>query len=312
MRNLTLENFLSFQRDEVDFLENSQSDFPKLILIIGPNWSGKTSIFQAVKFVLGSNERDERYKKWSDFIRNGQDHAMVEIEIQNQKERIKLRRFVIRGQSPYFEIQKSGEIKFKRVKANTVQRIVKGLKINPDNHFAFVSQGKIDSIKNLKPYELSSFLEEGIGLKGLREEILGEKNSISNLNQGFQSLVTQENSLKLNLELLTPKVKRLKEKKVLLEKRKYVSDELLWANKEKIQKEISNLVSQSNEIESIINSIKSELASFNELLGDKESSINDLEKTTNQSSKKFGELEYRKRELVDKIQERPLKKKTDY
>ena len=228
---------------------------------------------------------------------------MVEIEIQTQKERIKLRRYVIRGQSPYFEILKSDESKFKRVKANTVQRIVEEIRINPDNHFAFVSQGKIDSIKNLKPYELSSFLEEGIGLRGLREEILGEKDSISNLNQDFQSLVTTENSLILNLELLTPKVKRLKEKKILLEKRKIISDELLWANKEKIQKEISKLDTQSNEIESSINSIKSELASFNEQLGDKEKNINEIENEINQSSKKFGELEYRKRELVDKIQE---------
>ena len=232
---MILENFLSFQKDEVDFLDNSQSQFPKLILIIGPNWSGKTSIFQAIKFVLGSNERDERYKKWSDFIRNGQDHTMVHIEIQNHDDVIKLRRYVIRGQSPYFELQKSNESKFKRVQAKTVQRIIKGLKINPDNHFAFVSQGKIDSIKNLKPYELSNFLEEGIGLKGLREEILGEKNSISNLNQDFQSLTTKENSLKLNLELLTPKLKRLEEKKKILDIRKKVNDELLWANKEKIQ-----------------------------------------------------------------------------
>ena len=112
---MILENFLSFQKDEVDFLDNSQSQFPKLILIIGPNWSGKTSIFQAIKFVLGSNERDERYKKWSDFIRNGQDHTMVHIEIQNHDDVIKLRRYVIRGQSPYFELKKSNESKFKRI-----------------------------------------------------------------------------------------------------------------------------------------------------------------------------------------------------
>lgn len=300
---MILENFLSFQKDEVDFLDNSQSQFPKLILIVGPNWSGKTSIFQAIKFVLGSNERDERYKKWSDFIRNGQDHTMVHIEIQNHDDVIKLRRYVIRGQSPYFELQKSNESKFKRVQAKTVQRIVKELKVNPDNHFAFVSQGKIDSIKNLKPYELSSFLEEGIGLKGLREEILGEKNSISNLNQDFQSLTVKENSLKLNLELLTPKLKRLEEKKKILDIRKKVNDELLWANKEKIQKDIDNLIAKSYEIEDSINSLKSELANFNVLLAEKEDKITDIEKEINQLSKKFGELDYQKKELVAQIQE---------
>ena len=284
-------------------MDKSQTGFPKLILIIGPNWSGKTSIFQAIKFVLGSNERDERYKKWSDFIRNGQNHAMVEIEIQSHEELLKLRRYVIRGQSPYYEMQGQGEPKFKKVQANTVQKIVKQLKINPDNHFAFVSQGKIDSIKNLKPYELSGFLEEGIGLKGLREDILGEKSSISNLNREFQSLRAKENSLQLNLELLEPKLKRLKEKNKILKERKIINDELLWANKKIIEKDIENLLIQSHEAKSLIGSIKLDLADFNRLLADKERRINVIEEEINRLSRKIGELEYRKEELVNQIQD---------
>ena len=57
IKKVILENFLSFQKDEVDFGKS------KFVIIVGPNWSGKTSIFQAIKFALGSNERDERYKK---------------------------------------------------------------------------------------------------------------------------------------------------------------------------------------------------------------------------------------------------------
>ena len=103
IRKVILENFLSFKRDEVD-LEDK-----KFILVIGPNWSGKTSIFQAIKFALGSNERDERYKKWSDFIRVGQKHTMVELHIQKGHELIKIRRTVIRGQSPHFFIKSKNE-----------------------------------------------------------------------------------------------------------------------------------------------------------------------------------------------------------
>ncbi len=110
IRKVILENFLSFQKDEVDFGKS------KFVIIVGPNWSGKTSIFQAIKFVLGSNARDDRYKKWSDFIRNDQNHAMVEIHIQNGEKLIKLRRSVIRGQSPYYNIQR---IKMKEVWDNS-------------------------------------------------------------------------------------------------------------------------------------------------------------------------------------------------
>ena len=180
LKKVILENFLSFQRDEVDF------DSAKFIIIIGPNWSGKTSIFQAIKFALGSNERDERYKKWSDFIRNGQGHAMVELHIQNNNDNnndvIKIRRLVIRGKSPFFEIERGTNKGFKRTHANEIQKLISDLKINPDNQFAFVSQGKIDAIKNLKPIELCIFLEEGIGLRGLREEISQQKGNIFHLN----------------------------------------------------------------------------------------------------------------------------------
>ena len=144
-KKVILENFLSFQKDEVDFEE------AQFVIIVGPNWSGKTSIFQAIKFVLGSNERDDRYTKWSNFIRNGQNHAMVEIHIQNRDELLKIRRYVIRGQSPYFKIQHKDDSDFHQIQAYEIQKEILDLNINPDNQFAFVSQGKIDSIKNLKP-----------------------------------------------------------------------------------------------------------------------------------------------------------------
>ena len=205
-----LENFLSFQRDEADF------DDAKFIIIIGPNWSGKTSIFQAIKFALGSNERDERYTKWSDFIRNGQNHAMVEIHIQYNNETIKIRRFVIRGQSPFFKIQRKGDLDFKKDSASNIQNLIADLDINPDNQFAIVSQGKIDAIKNLKPPELCSFLEEGIGLKKLRYEIMQQKDNVLNLSNDLNSLLSRKNTLNFNYELLKPKLDRLKQKNQLL------------------------------------------------------------------------------------------------
>ncbi|MFW9989965.1 MAG: AAA family ATPase, partial [Candidatus Odinarchaeota archaeon] len=235
IRKVILENFLSFQKDEVDF---GKSNF---VIIVGPNWSGKTSIFQAIKFVLGSNERDERYKKWADFIRNGQNHAMVEIHIQNEDELVKLRRYVIRGQSPYFLLKRKDDIEFKRKTVQEIQKLISDFNINPDNQFAFVSQGKIDSIKNLKPTQLSTFLEEGIGLKGLREEILQQKNNVYELNNDLHSLKSRKNTLNISLELLNPKLERLERKNRLLDVKKKFNDELLWANKDKLEKDIIDI-----------------------------------------------------------------------
>ncbi|MFX1365037.1 MAG: AAA family ATPase [Promethearchaeota archaeon] len=291
-----LENFLSFQKDEVDFGKS------KFVIIVGPNWSGKTSIFQAIKFVLGSNERDERYKKWSDFIRNGQNHAMVEIHIQNEDELIKLRRAVIRGQSPYFLLKRKDDIEFKKKTVQEIQKLISDLNINPDNQFAFVSQGKIDSIKNLKPTQLSSFLEEGIGLKGLREEIVHQKRSVYELNNDLHSLKSRKNTLNISLELLNPKLERLEQKNKLLDIKKKFSDELLWANKDKLEKEIID-------IEEKVTNVKLDLERIKKLKEGSEREINalsnkiiDKQQVINELSKQLGELDYKKQDLIEKIQ----------
>ena len=65
LERVILINFNSFQNDEVP-LSNG------LTIITGPNGAGKSTIFQGIKFGLSSNERDGRAKKWSDFIRIGE------------------------------------------------------------------------------------------------------------------------------------------------------------------------------------------------------------------------------------------------
>ena len=301
IRKVILENFLSFQRDEVDFSTKNNKGIPKFVLIIGPNWSGKTSIFQAIKFALGSNERDERYKKWSDFIRDNQAHTMVELHIQHQNETVKIRRTVIKGKSPFFELQLENDKEFKKAHVTEVQKLVSKLDINPDNQFAFVSQGKIDAIKNLKPIELCSFLEEGIGLKGLRDEILQQKKGVLTLNADFQSLVSRKNALNINLDLLTPKLKRLREKSKLLDVRKKFTDELLWANKGELQKEIVKLKVELTEIEAQIDLIRKEVDNYQNLINEKNNTISSIDTKISNFSEKLGVLRYKKQGFIDEI-----------
>jgi len=296
IKKVILENFLSFQRDEVDFEKG------KFCLIIGPNWSGKTSIYQAIKFGLGSNERDERYSRWSDFIRHGQNHAMAEIHIQNQDELIQIRRTVIRGQSPYFSIKRSDDADFKRIHVQELQELIKDLNYNPDNHFAFVSQGKIDLIKNLKPTELCTFLEEGIGLKGLREEILQQKKNVLSMNKELQSISNKRNVLNISLELLQPKLERLEEKKKLVEIKNGYEDELLWANRYKLQDEIKTLKRNILKIQVDIDEIKKSKANIEKSIKIVEEQILKIDENVNNLSVQIGEKKYRKNQLIDKIQ----------
>ncbi|MFX0080551.1 MAG: AAA family ATPase [Candidatus Hodarchaeota archaeon] len=296
IKKVILENFLSFQKDEVDFGE------AKFVIIVGPNWSGKTSIFQAIKFALGSNERDDRYRKWSNFIRNGQNHAMVEIHIQNHDDLIQLRRYVIRGQSPFFKIKKNNEKEFHKIQAHDIQRVITDLKINPDNQFAFVSQGKVDAIKNLKPTELCSFLEEGFGLKPLRDEILNQKINVLTLDHDLKSLASRRNTLNVSLELLTPKLNRLEQKNKLLEVRKKYNDELLWANRDKLEKEIIKIEELIKNLKLVIDGIKKRKDKYDGEIAELIEKISIEEENINKLSQKLGELDYEKNDLIAKIQ----------
>ena len=295
IKKVILENFLSFKHDDVDFGDS------KFIIIIGPNWSGKTSIFQAIKFALGSNERGERYPKWSNFIRNGQNHAMVEIHIQKGKELIKIRRTVIRGQSPYFSIKKKEDNDFKRIHATEIQRLVAELKYNPDNHFAFVSQGKIGAIKDLKPKELSLFLEKGIGLRGLREEILQQKYNVSNLNLELKSLISKKNVLNISLDLLRPKLERLEQKNKLLEVKKGYNDELLWANRKRLREEVKNLKREFLQIRAVIDEIKQKKEQNESEIRKFVKKISNIELIINYFNERLGQNNNKRKELIKKI-----------
>ncbi len=296
LSKVILENFLSFEKDEVDFGD------AKFNLVIGPNWSGKTSIFQAIKFGLGSNERDERYSKWSDFIRNDEKHAMVEIHINNRGRMIKLQRTVIKGKTPFFSIQEPGTKTFKRITTKEVQKIIKELNFNPDNHFAFVSQGKVDAIKSLKPIILCNFLEEGIGLKNLRDEILQQKHGVMELKSELNSLITRKNTLNIGLDLIRPKLERLEEKKKILEQKNVFDDELNWANKKKIQAEIDQLREKSVKIKVNIDILTFEMKTCNIEIQKYQKHIKDIGSKINDISKKIGELSYKKKELVKEIE----------
>ncbi len=226
---------------------------------------------------------------------------MVELHIQHHTEIIKIRRTVVKGKSPFFELQLDKDKEFKKAHVTEVQKLVSKLDINPDNQFAFVSQGKIDAIKNLKPIELCSFLEEGIGLKGLRDEILQQKKGVLALNAEFQSLISRKNALNINLDLLTPQLKRLTEKNKLLDIRKKYTDELLWANKGELQKEIEELEVKLNEIENQIDINRKEVDEYQNKINEKEKTILDIDNKISIFSEKLGVLGYKKQEFINEI-----------
>jgi len=106
----------------------------------------------------------------------------------------------------------------------------------------------------------------------------------------------------ISLDLLNPKLKRLKKKNELLKIRKKFNDELLWANRDKLEKEIINFKEIIKHLKTNIDRIKkkknyfdAEILVLNKKIIKKQQNINVL-------SEKIGELNYKRQELISKIQ----------
>ncbi|MHA1619761.1 MAG: AAA family ATPase, partial [Promethearchaeota archaeon] len=249
---IILQNFLSFEHDEV-ILD------PEFTIITGPNGAGKSTIYQALKFALGSNDYDGRYKKWGDFIRSEQNLAKVQVIFQAEEKgkvrEIIIQRSVQKGAAPKHAIKWPDDPKIHPVQAKMIDKFIEIYRIDPENVFAFMSQGNIDSIKDFKEETLCEFVEHGIGIEVLHHQILVQKDNISDLEQDFQALLSQKDNLKYQLLELEPKLMRLKQKRQYLQKLEHLQEELLWAQRTEIQNQIisyqKEIVNKQEEISSL-------------------------------------------------------------
>ncbi|MEM2047266.1 MAG: AAA family ATPase, partial [Candidatus Jordarchaeales archaeon] len=162
LKSLSLRNFLTYEYESLDFVREG------MIVFIGGNGTGKTSLFNALRFVLGSNQKDQRYKSWSEFINNRGNarSGWVEAVFEGDGESVKLRREVRRGEAPRFYVDG------RRVSADEFKEIVRvKLGVDPDNPLVFVPQGRVDAVKEMEPVKLREFVEELVGLADERKTI---------------------------------------------------------------------------------------------------------------------------------------------
>ena len=153
----------------------------------------------------------------------------------------------------------------------------------------------------MKPIELSLFLERGIGLGGLREEILQQKNNVSNLNLELNSLVSRKNVLNISLDLLRPKLERLEQKNKLLEVKKGYTDELLWANRKRLREEIKNLKRDFLQIRVVIDEIKQKKEQNESEIRKFVKKISNIEKFINYFNERLGQNNNKRKDLIKKI-----------
>jgi len=204
-------------------------------VLAGPNGSGKTSVFHALKFALGSNQRENRYSKWSDFIRHGASSAQVEVTVKVNGQNRKFLRKIDRDGIP------RAYVDGRRVKAAELRHIVASFGLDTDNPLVFIPQERINAIRDMDPHEVRRLVEEGTGLDTLRDRIILQETEVIQSRHRLEAALTESKSVERELELLQHDLSRLNKKRSLLEQEKTLEHDLKWASFTDITEKISNI-----------------------------------------------------------------------
>ncbi|TXT55943.1 MAG: Chromosome partition protein Smc [Candidatus Thorarchaeota archaeon] len=276
--SVKLTNFLSFYKGFVEF-------DPGLTVILGPNGSGKTSIFHAVKFALGSNQRENRYRKWSDFIRHGASTAEVELTVETGNGTKTFRRRIDRDGIP------RAYIDGKRVKASEHRRQVDALGFDIDNTLVFMPQERINALRDMDPIEVRKLVEEGTGLAVLRDRIALQEVEVRQSRQRLDSATLESQMVEKELEFLKTDLARLAKKRALQQDEQKLRTELKWASLDDIVGKIDQTRLDIEKMESGLSSVLEEISSLKTQLESEEEEASIIENQLNNIQQEIGKIE---------------------
>lgn len=239
MLEVVLENFMSYEYARVQLQRG-------LNLISGPNGAGKSSILLAISVATGQSYT-ERSRKLADLIRRGKETARVTLVLNNKSEGgrrpvplinsdlISVSRYLKKDGTYWFEINGREVSKF------DVNRLFKGVGMNPDNMLIIMHQNMIEEFAITSPEEKLKMVEEAVGFSQYRRaifeaeeklnRILGEEEATSQL------LASAEQTLAYWKELND----KYNEKRTLLEKKSTLEREMVWAQVIKAERFVSSI-----------------------------------------------------------------------
>ncbi len=278
IESIRLENFLSFYEGTVEFDKG-------LTVLAGPNGSGKTSIFHALKFALASNQRENRYSKWSDFIRHGASTAEVEIKVKVNGQSRKFLRRIDRDGIP--RAYADG----KRVKAAEHKQMISSLGLETDNPLVFMPQERINAIREMDPFEVRRLVEEGTGLDILRDRISLQESEVIQSRQKLDAALTESRTVERELELLQQDLSRLEKKRALQAQERELEQELNWASYEDLSKRIQEAKNEIETKESGLVGILEEQAEIEGQITEKEKQRTELETRLSSLHSEIGKID---------------------
>ncbi|MHA2081211.1 MAG: AAA family ATPase, partial [Candidatus Thorarchaeota archaeon] len=278
IESVRLGNFLSFYAGIVEFDKG-------LTVLAGPNGSGKTSIFHALKFALGSNQRESRYSKWSDFIRHGASTGEVEITVNVNGQNRKFLRRIDRDGIP--RAYADG----RRIKAAEHKQMINALGLETDNPLVFMPQERINAIREMDPFEVRRLVEEGTGLDVLRDRIGLQETEVIQSRHKLEAALTESKTVEREIELLQHDLSRLERKRTLQEQERDLGQELKWASFDDLSTRIQQIKDEIESKESGLVGVLEEQTQIEGQISEQEDESTELEVKLSGLQTELGRIE---------------------
>ena len=262
IKEIILENFMSYEYARIPFE-------PGLNIICGPNGAGKSSILLALSVALGQTYT-ERSRKLSDLIRRGKDMGRVSVVFDNsprnghrpipncRSDSFVLSRY-LKQDGTYWH-----EANYRTVTKGEVLRTLSRLVINPDNMLIIMHQNMIDVFGAINVQERLKMVEEAVGLREYREQILEAREKLSHT-------LSEEESIKNLLEKATETLRywkgeyeRYLRKKELTERKENLELEYVWARWAKQKRAVDGILAKIQASERNLKEIKGDLEKITE------------------------------------------------
>ena len=273
IKEVILENFMSYEYARIPLK-------PGVNVICGPNGSGKSSILQGISIALGQSYT-ERSRRLSDLIQWGKDTSNVSLVFDNAKKG--RRRPVSQYKTDNLRLtrglRKDGnywsEINYRYASKSEVRKLLSNFGIDPDNMLVIMHQNMVERFSVVSPQDKLKMIEEAVGFKEYRENILDAHRKLSRILSEKEALSKLLESAEQTLAYWKEQYDRYQRKGELKSRRTLLSEELAWAEVSKQEKivsswekkiadrreELSILGSETKEAETQVDSLSSRLES---------------------------------------------------
>lgn len=235
IREVVLENFMSYEYARVPLKKGVN-------LVVGPNGSGKSSLLLGICVALGETYT-ERSRRLSDLIRYGQNQARISVLLDNSTKKngqrplpqfdsdlIRLSRVLRRDGRYFFEVNNKSAQKYE------VQELLGRLGFDPDNMLIIMHQNMPETFSNLPPQEKLRILEEAVGYRSLRADVVEAKKKLSSILSEEESLNQLLERAKDTLNYWREQNEKLQEKKRLRLRINFLQQELAWSRVSDLEK----------------------------------------------------------------------------